>query len=160
MLSDEELARRVLEVIPLVMRAVGAQMRRSVAGLGVPHYRLLGLLCQGPRTVSELAACQAVALPTMSRSVSALVERGWASRSTDARDRRRVVISATEEGRAVFADLHAHAQAEVARRLASLSPDEREQLRAGLEVLHAIFAREVETPHACAEEAQDNGGTS
>lgn len=144
MRTDEELARHVLEVIPLVMRAVGAEMRRATAGLSVPHYRLLALLCQGPRTVSELAACQAVALPTISRTVSTLVERGWVTRSTDSRDRRRVVIAASEEGRAVFADLHARAEAEVARRMTSLSPREREHLWVGLEVLHAIFAHEVE----------------
>ncbi|RME80327.1 MAG: MarR family transcriptional regulator [Caldilineae bacterium] len=141
--SEDELARRILDIIPLVMRATGADMRReAAAGFQVPHYRVLKLLLQQPRTLSELAACQAVALPTMSRTVSVLVERGWVTRSQDPRDRRRVQLRATDEGRAVFESLRARVQERLADRLAVLTAEEREQVLTGLRVLEKVFATE------------------
>jgi len=143
--TEEEIARRILEIIPLVMRAMGAELRReAVAGFRVSHYRVLGLLCQRPRTLTELATCQAVALPTMSRTVSALVDRGWIERMEDPEDRRRVQLRVTEEGWAVYEELRARAQTYLAARSASLTPEEREQLLTGLDVLEKLFATEVQ----------------
>lgn len=143
MASEEELARRLLETIPLVMRTVGADLRREAEGsFQVSHYRVLGLLYRHPRTLSELAACQAVTLPTMSRTVSALVERGWVRRVEDPEDRRRVQVEITEEGRALFDKLRERAQVLLAARLTALTPEERNVVMAGLEVLEKIFATE------------------
>ena len=143
--TEEEIARRILEIIPLVMRAMGSELRRkATAGFRVSHYRVLGLLCQRPRTLTELATCQAVALPTMSRTVSALVDRGWIERTEDPEDRRRVQLRVTDEGWAVYEELRARAQAYLTARSASLTPEERERLLAGLEVLEKLFAMEAE----------------
>ncbi|RMF35200.1 MAG: MarR family transcriptional regulator [Chloroflexi bacterium] len=141
MISNEQLARRILELIPLAMRAVHARMRRMTeSGFVPPHYRVLALLYREPRGMSDLARCQAVSLPTMSRTVSALVERGLLARSRDPKDRRRVLLSLTDEGRALFLRVHAEIEERLARRIATLSAEEREQLAAGLEVLHRLFA--------------------
>lgn len=136
MCSSEECARHILQIVPLVMRNLGAGMRQqATAGFSVPHYEVLALLCHEARGLSELAQCQAVALPTMSRTVSALVDRGWLARAQDPQDRRRVVISLTDKGRAYFESLHACAEKHLARLIASLSAEQRETLLAGLEVL-------------------------
>jgi len=141
--SEEQLARHILDIIPSVMRAMGAEIRQeAAAGFQVSHYRVLKLVRQRPRTVSELATCQAVALPTMSRTVSVLVERGWVTRTGDPEDRRRVQVRITDEGWAVFDGLRARAQARLAARLAVLTAEEREQVLAGLEVLEKAFTTE------------------
>lgn len=143
--SEEELTRRVLNIIPLVMRTMGAEMRQeATAGFQVSHYRILKLIHQQPRTVSELAARQVVALPTMSRTVSALVERGWVTRTEDPLDRRRVRLRVTDDGRAVLEQLRSRIQERLAGRLAGLTTEEREQLLTGLEVLERVFTTEVE----------------
>ncbi len=145
MRPEEEVARRILDIIPLVMRSVGAELRRrATAGFQVSHYRVLKLLCQRPRTLSELATCQAVALPTMSRTVSALVERGWVARTEDPEDRRRVQLRVTDEGWAVYEELRTQAQTYLATRVAALTAEERQQLLAGLEMLEKVFAMEDE----------------
>ena len=141
--SENELARRILDIIPLVMRATGAEMRReATAGFQVSHYRVLKLLHQQPRTLSELAACQAVALPTMSRTVSVLVERGWVARAEDPHDRRRVQLRITDQGWSLLEQLHTRLQERLAARLAVLTAREREQVIAGLEVLEKVFTTE------------------
>jgi len=143
--SEEQLARCILDIIPLVMRAMGAEMRQQAAtGFQVSHFRVLKLLQKQPRSLSELATCQAVALPTMSRTVSALVERGWVARTEDSQDRRRVQLRMTDAGAMVFQELRARAQARLATRLASLSPEEQDQVLAGLEILKQVFITEVE----------------
>jgi len=147
MRSEEQVVRRVLDIIPLVMQAMGAEIRReAMAGFQVPHYRVLKLLHQQPRTLSELTACQAVALPTMSRTISTLVKRGWVTRIEDPRDRRCVQLQVTDAGRAVFEELCNRAQERLAARLAILTAEERERLLAGLEVLEEVFTTEVEKP--------------
>jgi len=144
MRSEEEIARRILDIVPAVMRSVGADMRwRASAGFQVSHYRVLGMLSKRPLTLSELAAYQAVALPTMSRTVSILVERGWITRTEDPEDRRRVQLGVTNEGRSVLKELRAEGLANLAARLAGLTPEEREQVLAGLEVLEKVFVTEV-----------------
>jgi len=143
--SEEQLARCILDIIPLVMRAMGAEMRQqATAGFQVSHFRVLKLLQKQPYSLSELATCQAVALPTMSRTVSALVERGWVARTEDSQDRRRVQLRMTDAGARVFQELRARAQARLAARLTPLSPEERDQALAGLEVLKQVFITEVE----------------
>jgi predicted glycosyltransferase len=68
-------ARRIMEVVPMVMRTLALEMR-CVGPLGVPaHGRLLVILAEGPHNLSELAEKQAASLPTMSNSSSTLVER-------------------------------------------------------------------------------------
>ncbi len=143
MIPQEELAQRILEIIPLIMRMVGANIRReTTAGFRVSHHRVLKLLHQRPRTLSELATCQAVALPTMSRTISALVERGWVTRTEDPHDRRRIQVQITDEGRAILEQLHGRLQAQLATRLAPLTAKEREQVLAGLEILEKTFTTE------------------
>ncbi|RME65054.1 MAG: MarR family transcriptional regulator, partial [Caldilineae bacterium] len=135
----------ILDIIPLVMRATGAEMRReATAGFQISHYRILRLLQQQPRTLSELAACQEVALPTMSRTVSVLVERGWVTRSEDPQDRRRVQLRVTDEGWAVFEKLRARVQERLAARLSVLTAEEREQVLAGLGILEKAFVTEID----------------
>jgi len=147
MQSEEEVARRILEIVPAVMRFVGADMRRqTAAGFRVAHYRVLGMLSKRPFTLSDLATCQAVALPTMSRTVSTLVDRGWVARTEDPEDRRRIQLTATDEGRSVLEQLHAQAQRRLAARLAGLTAAERAQVLAGLQVLEKVFVMEVEHP--------------
>jgi len=119
---------------------MGAKMRQEAAtGFRVSHYRVLHLLHQRPRTISELATCQFVALPTMSRTISALVERGWVTRTEDSTDRRRVQIRITDEGLAILEQLCTRLQAHLAARLATLTAEEQEQVLAGLEVLKKVF---------------------
>src|SRR5207248_7468637 len=59
-----EAARDILQIIPLVMRAVAAQLR-SAGELPAPaHFGLLSMLSERSRTLTELASSQGVTLPT------------------------------------------------------------------------------------------------
>src|SRR3954452_13211342 len=76
-----ESARGVLGSVPLVMRPVAAQLRAAGELPAPAHFGLLSILSERPRMLTELAAIQGVSLPTMSNSISAMVERGWVRRT-------------------------------------------------------------------------------
>ncbi len=136
-------AREVLEIIPLVMRTVAAELRR--AGQAPSHFRLLAMLAHRASNLSELAEKHAVSLPTMSNTISTLVERGWVKRTQAAHDRRQVLIELTPAGRTVLAAIRRQAEAHVAELLAPLSQSERKTLLAGLAILREVFEASVPT---------------
>src|SRR5438128_9300843 len=96
-----ESARDILEIIPLVMRTIAAELR-SAGELPAPaHFGLLMKLREEPRSLTELAKHGGVSLPTMSNSITALVHRGWVRRRAPAKDRRVAIIEITATGKAL-----------------------------------------------------------
>jgi DNA-binding MarR family transcriptional regulator len=135
-----ETARDILQIIPLVMRTVAAELR-AAGELPVPaHFALLSMLSERPRMLTELAVLQGVSLPSMSSSISAMVERGWVRRTAPAADRRVVVIEVTSAGRATLDRAARSAESHLAQVLAPLEPEARQRLQRGLVVLHRVFA--------------------
>jgi DNA-binding MarR family transcriptional regulator len=140
--SAEACAREVLEVIPLVMRAVRADMRQNrAADLTVPQFRTLKFLDGQPgSSLSAVAEHVGLALPSMSTLVEGLVERKLVVRNTAPTDRRRVRLHLTGLGESVVAEAHAATQARLAERLAGLAPSDRADVVQALECLRLIFA--------------------
>jgi DNA-binding MarR family transcriptional regulator len=133
-------ARDILDIVPLVMRIVAAQLR-SAGGMPAPaHFGVLSLLHVRPRRVTDLASIQGVSLPTMSNSISTMVERGWVRRGGRESDRRVVMIEVTAGGRAALARVGRSAQAHLADALAPLNRASRRRLQDGLDVLQQVFA--------------------
>jgi len=134
-------ARRIMEVVPMVMRTLALEMR-CAGHLAVPaHGGLLVILAGGPHNLSELAEKHAVSLPTMSSSISTLVERGWVTRSRAPHDRREVQVELTQSGRTALEAMSKAVEERLARKLSCLSPSECERVLAGLELLRGCFAR-------------------
>ena len=134
-------AQQIMEVVPMVMRTLALEMR-SVGHCEVPaHGRLLVILADGPHCLSELAEKHAVSLPTMSNSISTLVERGWVTRSRSPHDRRKVQVEVTPAGREVLEEMTRAIEERMARKLSCLSPAECEHVLAGLEILRGCFVR-------------------
>lgn len=138
-----ETARDILQIIPLVMRIVAAQLR-SAGELPAPaHFGLLSILSERPRMLTELASLQGVSLPTMSNSISAMEERGWVRRSapTEA-DRRVAMIEMTTTGRAALERVARCAETHLSEMLAPIDGTSRRRLHNGLGVLRKIFTAE------------------
>jgi len=133
-------ARRIMEVVPMVMRTLALEMR-CAGRLAVPaHGRLLVILAEGPHNLSELAEEHAVSLPTMSSSISTLLERGWVTRSRALHDRRVVQVELTPAGRTALEAMSKAVEERLTRKLSCLSPAECERVLAGLELLRGCFA--------------------
>src|SRR5205085_9521933 len=97
-----ESARDILEIIPLVMRTVAAELRAAGEMPAPAQFGLLSILSGRPRMLTELATLQGVSLPSMSTSISAMVERGWVRRGSPEGDRRVAIIEVTPPGRSAL----------------------------------------------------------
>jgi DNA-binding MarR family transcriptional regulator len=134
-----ETARDILKIVPLVMRTVAAELRAAGEMPAPAHFGLLSILSERPRMLTELAAIQGVSLPTMSNSISAMVERGWVRRTAPGTDRRVVIIEVTGAGRAALERVARAAEAHLADVLAPLDLPSRRRLQNGLGVLRKVF---------------------
>jgi DNA-binding MarR family transcriptional regulator len=138
--QTRETARELLEIVPLVMRTVAAQLRAAGEMPAPAHFGLLSILNERPRMLTELASIQGVSLPTMSNSISAMVERGWVRRTAPESDRRVVILEATVAGRAALERVARAAETHLAELLGPLDAPSRRRLHAGLAVLRQVFA--------------------
>lgn len=114
-----EATRELLEIMPLVMRTVAAELRFSGELPTPAHFPLLMMLDEQPRTLTELAVLRGVSPPTMSNSITALVQRGWVRRSAPVKDRRVVILEVTSAGRAALERVGRCAEGHLAEVLAA-----------------------------------------
>jgi DNA-binding MarR family transcriptional regulator len=142
--SSGECAREMLEVVPLVMRAIRSEMRsRRTPDLTVPQFRALFYLNRNEgASLSDLAEHIGLTLPSMSTMIDGLVTRSLMIRQTHASDRRRVTLSLTARGRATLQSMRDSTQAHLAERLAALPSSERAAVVQAMQALRPIF-----TPH-------------
>ena len=93
----------------------------------------------GPTTPIELAKLEQISPQSMGATLGALEARGLVGRRPDPRDGRRVVLSATEAGRAVLADRRNERTSQLAQALsAGFTPAELSQLMAAAPLLERL----------------------
>jgi DNA-binding MarR family transcriptional regulator len=145
MLKDK-LARELIDVVPQVMQALRAEMRRQRGpDLSVLQLRVLAFLRNNPGApLSAVAEHVGLTLPSMSSQVTGLVGRSLIDRSISAEDRRYVTLMLTEQGRAVLDAAALAAQANLAVALSDLSPEECAMLMESMAILRRIFARSTQ----------------
>ena len=142
MASIDEIAARLRVVVRLLYRRVqtetgeGSPTRSEAAALSWLDER-------GPMTLGALAELEQVRQQSMSQSVDALEERGWARRSPDPNDRRQVVVSLTETGRGAPVMGRGVRQAWIVDAMARrLNEEERAILTQSLDLLERIARAE------------------
>ncbi|MEO6121738.1 MAG: MarR family transcriptional regulator [Acidimicrobiales bacterium] len=79
-------------------------LERAGSDLGLAQYRVLAMVAGGDQRATRLAECLAVAKPTVTAAVDALVERGFVERTVVPTDRRAAAITATPAGMAALAE--------------------------------------------------------
>lgn len=128
--------------------AVGRIARRSrqvhaVGDVTLSEVSVLARLDRdGPDSPGSLAELERVRPQAMAATLAGLEERGLVSRSPDAADGRRVVMTVTDSGRKMLADR----RSEIVRRMsavleADFTPEERRVLIAALPLLDRIAER-------------------
>ncbi|MFC8177911.1 MarR family transcriptional regulator [Rhodococcus sp. NPDC057297] len=119
------------------LRLRHASDRIPVAQLSI----LTTIFREGPMTTGELAVRERIKPPSVSRSSHALVEMGLLERVPHATDRRQVVLTLTESGRAVADSDVAERERVLAERLGELSDDERTTLAEAARILTEIVEK-------------------
>ena len=98
--SPDMCAQEILEVVPAVMRAIRAEMRRHrTADLSVPQFRALAFINgKADASLSDVAEHIGLTLPSMSKIIEGLVTRKLVTRQTHPTDRRRLMLALTARG--------------------------------------------------------------
>lgn len=148
--TPEVCAQEMLDVVPQIMRAIRAEMRRHrTADLSVPQFRTLAFIDRGDQpSLSAVAEHIGLTLPSMSKIVDGLVARKLVTRETHPADRRRLVLALTRSGQTALATSRRATRACLAEDLATLSDAERANIVRALETLRPLFAAKKEaTPN-------------
>jgi DNA-binding MarR family transcriptional regulator len=117
-----------------VARAVARMNRRlrqeRHSDLTPTQLSVLGAICVlGTATPSAIAAHERVRPPSITRTLTCLVDDGYAVRQPHPDDGRQVLVSLSEQGQAVLAAERARRDQWLAHRLAGLTTAERTTLR-------------------------------
>ncbi|MEP7180018.1 MAG: MarR family transcriptional regulator [Pseudonocardiales bacterium] len=94
----------------------------------------------GPMSAGELANCERVQPPSMTKVLAMLEERGLVRRDAHPGDRRQAIMSITNAGVALLDSERRSRDAWLSQRLAQLTPDERAALLNVVPVLDKLAA--------------------
>jgi DNA-binding MarR family transcriptional regulator len=135
--TAEQLAISLRESITRLNRRL--RQARAVGDLTFSQLSALtSLQLAGALTPRELADVERVQPPTMTKIVGKLEERGLVVRTPHPTDRRQVILAATEQGRAVYAQFEKARNEWLALQLAELTPDERDTLERAAQILQQV----------------------
>ena len=133
-----ELDARLLRLYWLVGRDAGRDLSRTASSV------LATLRDGGPKRITELAASEAIAQPSVTTLVGRLERDGLVHRAPDPADARAVLVHLTATGRERLAAMRASRTAVVEERLRALTADEHALLEAALPALDKLIQGENE----------------
>ncbi|MGH3629346.1 MAG: MarR family winged helix-turn-helix transcriptional regulator [Sciscionella sp.] len=139
--TGEDAVRLFLAVARLSrsLRRVGSQ------GLGHGSLSALATLANcGSMRLGDLAAREGVAPPTLSRMITVLVDSGFVRRTPDPQDGRASLVAATAEGERVVSGTRSDRMRELARRIDSLTVEQRIALAQALPALEALVLEDTQ----------------
>lgn len=114
-------------------REAGAELSPTLAAA-------LGTIARhGPLTPSELAEREGVQRPTVTRLLARLEAPGYVTRTPDPGDGRSSLVALTPAGRALMEAAGTRKDAYLARRLRTLTPEERATLRRAADLLERML---------------------
>jgi DNA-binding MarR family transcriptional regulator len=124
------------ELFRAVLRASGRGVPGGETELTLSQYFLMDAMGDQELTVSEVARAARVAVPTATRALRALEERGFVERHReDGDDRRLVAVALTRSGQDVLAEKHAWVKKRQREIFDGLARGERETVADTLNVL-------------------------
>jgi MarR family transcriptional regulator for hemolysin len=139
--SPDALAREVLDVVPMIMRTIRAEMRsRRSADLTIPQFRALMFLNRSPgASLLDLADHLGLTSPTVCRMVDGLVSAGLVARASSSTDRRKLTLRLTSQGLVILERARNGTQARLTQILSDLDLEERRTMLEGMQRLQSLF---------------------
>lgn len=113
--TERSLPIALLRAREVVMTPIREMLAHS--GINEQKWRVLRVVEeQGPIEQTAIAAAACLLLPSLTRILRTMEEEGLLSRQTDPADRRRTLVSVTEQGRGLI-NAHAAESAQILNRL-------------------------------------------
>jgi DNA-binding MarR family transcriptional regulator len=143
--TPQESARELLEVVPTVMRDIRSEMRsRRSPELTVPQFRTLAFVNRkkGP-SLSEVADHMGLTPPSTCRLVDGLIARGMMTREGHPTDRRRVRLAVTPRGLRILEASRRGTLAYLADKLDGVAAENRAVIVKAMKVLRSVFTTDM-----------------
>jgi len=143
----EESARKLLEVVPIIMQDIRSEMRsRRSLDLTVPQFRVLAFVNRNEgASLWEVAHHMGLTPPSTSRLVDILIARDLMARSDHPADRRRVRLTVTDHGMEILEASTRGTLSYLAGKLSDADEDTREAIDKAVEALRTVFAPSTRT---------------
>lgn len=125
---------RASRLIRLLMRSGRHGLSRTEAGV-------LATLTEGPRRITELAATEALAQPTVTQLVDKLEGRGLVTRGRSGEDGRVVLVEISPQGREELEQLRVEIRADMREALADLPDTDLTELAHASEILGSLIEK-------------------
>jgi DNA-binding MarR family transcriptional regulator len=137
-----------MDNVPLLMRLLRSKFReKRVDDLTMAQFRTLTFVdANQGASLSDVAGHIGLGLPSMSKLVEALVCRELLTRDVHGKDRRRISLALTTEGKRQLDEAYQHTQAFFAEKFAGLTEQERTQIAAALTTMKKLFVLDPATP--------------
>jgi DNA-binding MarR family transcriptional regulator len=143
--SRDEVAGRLATALVRVARRI----RPTHGELSAGHFSTLATIARfGPQRPSDLARCERVSAPTMTRIVCVLEARGLVARHQTPEDARSVTVKITGEGTHLLVQARAEQTSAVGRLLEVLDDDQIGRVAAALDALEAVARQASGVPAA------------
>ena len=140
--AQDQSVRALSEDLRLACMRISRRVRFESDHEVAPHqFSVLARLEAGPLTPRALAEIEKVSAPSMTRTLTCLVDDGLLDRSDHPDDGRQVLISLTDSGRETLRRTRARRDAWMVSRVAELSETDRATLTAATQILDRIAAR-------------------
>jgi DNA-binding MarR family transcriptional regulator len=107
--------------------------------VSVEQFQILRHIRKGSGSVSELAVVKGISRSAISQAVDVLVEKGLISRQQNAKDRRYVELTLTQNGNALLSAIFEKNRRWMMEKLAILCPEEAASIIRGIEALQKAF---------------------
>jgi DNA-binding MarR family transcriptional regulator len=139
--TPEACAAELLEVVPMVMRAMRAEVRGHRAPeLSMPQFRALAFIGRNEGAMlSDVANFLGQSLPAASKLVDGLVAAQFAIRRQDSEDRRKISLTLSSAGREKYEAILMHARAFLSRKMEHLEEAKRLEILSAMRNLRDIF---------------------
>jgi DNA-binding MarR family transcriptional regulator len=146
-ITSDEVARELLEVVPLINREIRSEMRnRRSPNLTVPQFRTLAFVNRNVgSSLLEVTNHLGLTPPSTSRLVDGLIACGMITREDHPADRRRVRLTVTRRGQKILENSRRCTLAYLADKLSSISADDREVIFKAMRALQPIFTNNART---------------
>lgn len=143
--TSQNCAADLLEVVPMIMRAMRAEVRRHrLPELSMPQFRALAFIGRNEgAALSDVALFLGLGLPSASKLVDGLVESKFVIREIARGDRRRVQLALSPAGHDKYKVMVRQARNFLAGKVAHFSDDQFRMLGEVLTALRQTFEEDA-----------------
>lgn len=142
--DSEHSARAIFEVLPLVLKVIRGEIRRSrFPDFSLPQFRALAFLGRNRGAMlTDVADHLGLSLPSASKLVDGLVHGKMVSRKMDPSDRRRMILVLTIAGEKKYKIAFDSAIELLASKVAGLSEQQNGQIVKAMQLLRSVFSED------------------